>query len=501
MNAVIANPAADKPLQWQPVFLLVGFAELVVGLSAVLAADFLPVFNLLAVIAGLTGLFVLAYCICHPGSVKVYDLLSASLLLAYGSGTLNSVVSYAIANQELVRSSVDSQYWFTRTLGLVVAACGSLHLVGRVDADGYLFRVSESIGFDGNRVLLFVAPICAVSLFLLLTGRVGLGSAVSTDSSGPSVSPLAVLALALATPAGAIAFAQGLLRVKKSAGRLNVILLILAAILLLYQFSFGRRIFAAGLVIYVMTALLVMQPKKLITVRNIALLAIGILILHAASTGYYAMRMAAWSMGTRTTIRLKILQLIPKALEIYNDDRRGDLQGSIAENLKTRTFVLHYLEQISEGEAKYEPLYGEDLHRALVVATPSVLYRGKYGDKLFVSEEVLINPKFGLPIWDAANSIFTAGVADFGIAGLFVYPISLAVGLSFVMRLTYRWAPPIAGLLVGAAICRILLLVETDIAGYFAAFRMTILILAASWLFFGMLRKERPAALMARNST
>jgi hypothetical protein len=49
-------------------------------------------------------------------------------------------------------------------------------------------------------------------------------------------------------------------------------------------------------------------------------------------------------------------------------------------------------------------------------------------------EENLANPAFGLKAQDEANSYLTGGLSDFGIPGLFLYPVLLALGLNFLVR-------------------------------------------------------------------
>jgi hypothetical protein len=480
-SAVVVSTMTDTRPRWRSGFVAFGFADVIIGLSATALADFVPVFNLLAMIAGALGVAALLYCIVQPRSVKVYDILSATLMLAYGTGSLNSVVSYFLDNQELLGSSAISQYWYTRTLGLIVSACGCLHLVGRLDTDGYLLRAIAPTVRNRSRMVYFVVPVTILYCVLVARGRIGFQGSVSSEDAGPTVSPLAVFSLALATPAGALALAVALINPRGS----RALLFFFSALLLLLQFGVGRRALLYSLVIFTMSALSVWRPKKLISIRMVFLIAIAIFTLQQLTTFFYAMRMASWSMHTRGMSRLAMLTLIPEAFKIYIDDPRGDLKANIQSNIKTRTFVLQYLTDISRREAERGPLYGEDLERALIVATPSMLYREKHVDKLFEVEEGLINPRFGFPIRDEANSVFTAGVADFGVFGIFLYPIVLCIALSLILRLIYRWAPPISALLVGMAIGQMLLSSEADISFYFVSLRNIGLILGVSWLFFG----------------
>ncbi|MDP9084944.1 MAG: hypothetical protein M3N50_14460 [Pseudomonadota bacterium] len=248
--------------------------------------------------------------------------------------------------------------------------------------------------------------------------------------------------------------------------------------------------FIISLMMYLMCALFVAKPVRLLTVKNFVLLSASVFVLQAATTGFYALRVAYWQTG-QSFSRTNILELIPRAVKIYEDDRRGDLQASIRENLMSRTFVLRYLAEISRGVDSHEPLYGLDFHRALIVVTPSALYEGKLRDKLATVEEDLINPRFGLPAYDEANTILIGGLADFGVPGLFLYPILLCVVVSVILRGVAR-APGAAQLVVGLVVLQTLLSVEADIAVYLESLRNLVLIAGMAWAVFGWAANPKP---------
>jgi hypothetical protein len=463
------------------VFALIGFVELTLGLASVLAADFLHVFSPLALFAGCMGPIVLVLCVIRPLSVKVYDLFSGALMFGYGSSTLYALVSYLRDNQQLIGGDDISQYWYARTLGLVVAACGALHVLGSLDRSSFLFRRTTFTRKQHGRALAMGLLTLAVYLAYVKTGKIGFSANIVSETDGATVSPVAVTLLALVTPIGALALSMAL---TASQARSRLWLLALAAMLLLSQVSAGRRIFAFSAITYVLAALTARRPEKLLSFRNIVLTGIAVLVLQAGMTFFYAMRLAMWSHGGATQGHVSTLELIPEALEIYTGNRTVDLQAALAKNVQTRSFILSYLKDLVEGEARSEPMYGEDALRAVVTAIPSVIFPGKQYSRWFGSEEPLINPAFGLPVWDAPNSIFTAGVADFGSVGIFLYPLLLCFILARVLNLTYRWAPGPAAALISFYLCEQLLSIEADITYYVLAPRMVVVILVLAWIFF-----------------
>jgi hypothetical protein len=466
---------------WAAAFLILGLLESFIGFLSIIVADYCPILNPLAIIAGTLGLAALVLCIIQSRSVKVYDILAAMLLVAYGTGTMNSVITFAIDHQALVADSEITQYWYSRTLGIVLAACGCLHVAGRIDPRGFVFRAPNVTTEDRTRVLIFATSIFCVYGVFLITGRIGYQGNIGDGTGGPAVSPVSSILTSLVTPAGALALFVSL----RSTGKSRALLVGLALMLLVCQFGGGRRIIWFSSIAYAMVVLLVVRPKSLFGIRSVLIVVIAVFALQALSTFYMAMRMASYTLQHRSSSKITVLQLVPKAIEIYTNDERGDLQASVRENYKTRTFVLDYLTLIVEREVNHSPLYGDDLRRALIVATPSVLYPGKFRNDFFESEEPLINPRFGLPVWDDANSVLTAGAADFGLPGIFIYPLVLCVLYSLVLNLVQRFAPPPAALLAGVSVCQILLSAENDISFYFSSLIATLLMLGMAWVVCG----------------
>jgi len=469
-------------MRWNNVFLALGLAELISGLTGALLADWLPIFNQLAVVAGVLALIVIPYCIFRPRLVKVYDLVSAGLMLAYGAGTLNSVVAFGMDHQHLVQNSDVAQYWFTRTLALVLCVCGCLHLAGRADPDGHILKVIRPADTKPIRTLMFIVPLFLLYCVLLKTGKIGFMANVSVDG-GAEVSPLSVLVLMVVTPAGALGLCEALKLPQRGAA--YYALMAFSILLLVSQFGLGRRIFMFSCEIYVMCALLIRPPKRLFTAKSISLLLLTGFVLYAATTTFYALRLASWAMDPKGVRHYTILELAPKAIEMYTKNRRSSVQASAARNVKLRTFVLQYLTELSRGEAFREPLYGQDLERAFVVATPIMLYPDKLLDKRFEPEEPLINPAFGIPIFDGPNSILTGGVSDFGVFGLFLYPIVACLLFARLLHFLYKRAPPQAGIFLALIICQNLMEVEADMARYLVTVRTMIPIAICIWIYFG----------------
>ena len=474
--------------------LLFGMAEMCIGFAGVILSDFLPIFIILAVMSGVVGLLAFAFCITHPANIKVHDVLGMMLGIAYGTGTLNTLISYALDNRDLLSSSSVSAYWLSRTLGFSTAAAGFLHIIGRFDSDGYLFPKLYSIDLQAKRFLWFVGIVTMMIILLIATGRLGFMASLSVVTGSAEISPSAAIALDLMTPTGALALFFGLKDIQRNRNR-NILFIILALLLLLVQFGLGRRIFVISTLIYIMTALLARRSRKLFSFRNIVILAVATLAMQIATTAFYTMRIASYSFNSMY-VRPSISDLIPEAIGVYKNREKLHVAEQIRENVGSRTFVLEYLAILSERSSKIEPTYGLNLARAIIVTTPSILYPSKYRNPLFQAEEELLNVHFRLPVWDAANSVLTASVGDFGEIGLFILPAVMSFMFSSILRLTYSFVPPAAGMLVSFYICKTLLSVEEDISNYFSSLRSIVIILGISWLVFaGKILQSRPLAI------
>jgi hypothetical protein len=477
------------------VFLLLGSVEIALGCLAIVADD-QPIFPLVTVLLGGMGIVALLVCVLRARDLKIYDVLSAALLFGYATGALNSLIRYWRLGELLLPDSALAQYWHTRTLCLIGMSCGMLHLVGRLDPKGFLFARTGLFELYRRRIALASTLMFLLMAALLATGRIAFMGVTSGDDT-VRVSPIAAITLLLATPFGALAFAAAVTAPKDR----RLYLLIVSLLLLLIQFGLGRRVLIFSSAAYAIVAMYVLPNFKLLTVRNLVVGAIAVGVLYAGTTAFYAMRIATWKLsaaGSHTS-RYDILRLIPEAVKVYGEEREGAVDSAVEKNLLDRTFVLEYLSEIARAEAELPPLYGQDALRGIVFATPGALYPGKYRNPLFESEEDLVNPHFGIPDQDRPNSIFTAGVADFGTAGLFLYPMIVCLAWSLLLRLVNFTAPAVVSFLFAIGACEHLLSVELDVSYYFVTPRTLLIAAALTWLVF-FRRPDRPSRVAASGS-
>jgi hypothetical protein len=466
--------------QMQMAILLFGIAEICVGLLSAMTADFISIFNFLVLFSGLAGVGGIIFCILYPNQTKVYDILAVALMLAYGAGTLNSLISFALDNKDLLSTSSVSEYWLSRTLGLATAAAGFLHIVGRFDSKGYMFSQLDVKDFQINRTLWFAGVVMLTAMIFMTTGKLGFMGDLAAKEGYVGISASAAILVDLITPAGAISlyFSR---RLEK--GKIKLIFTGIAIILLLVQFGLGRRIFVFSLLIYIIVAILAKRPEKIFSSKNLLILVIIAMLVQLATSTFYIMRVASYAFKNASK-KPSIMEILPEAIKVYQNRERLYIAEQIHENLSSRTFVLEYLAALSEKSSTIEPLLGKNIERAFVVATPAIIYWGKYKNPLFSDEEHLLNPHFRLPVTDNANSLLTASIGDFGELGLFILPALVCFTFSLLMRVIQKISPAITYMLILILICKTLFSVEQDVVGYITAIRSMFILYFIAWFIF-----------------
>src|SRR5271169_83537 len=140
-------------------------------------------------------------------------------------------------------------------------------------------------------------------------------------------------------------------------------------------------------------------------------------------------------------------------------------------NVRKRTFVLGFFADVLEGSSRSTPALGGDLVGLASMAVPRVLYPDKVG----FGEEGLVDETFGLTYGDAANSILTGGATEFGLLGVFVYPLFAVWLMRFSIEILARFLKPLPVSIVALGAIFMLLQTEDTITTYWVTIRNEIL--------------------------
>ena len=484
MNSISINQT-DNDMQMK--ILLFGIFEMVIGFSGAILADFFSVFNLIAFFSGVAGLVALLFCVTQPSKIKVYDILAMALVLAYGTGTLNSLVRYTLDGLDLLKSSAVEEYWLTRSLSLATAAAGFLHVAGRVDKYGYLFEHINIIKVDKKKVLWLFIIISALALLFIASGKLGFMASVGIAKGYVNVSPSAAIIKDLMTPLGATALYIGM---KEDSLNTKRLLIGIAMFLLFLQFGFGRRIFVFSSFIYLMTFFFTIKKRGVFSLKNIALFVLVGIVFQFATTTFSVMRISSLQYKNMPNPP-SIFEMVPEAINTYDNRDRINLAEQIHENLRSRSFILEYLSKLDKASSTIEPLFGDNLSRSFLLSLPGILYPSKYKHpELFKSEEGYLNPHFRLAVSDYSDTIFTAAIGDFGEVGLFMLPLVFSMFFSLILTVSKRISNPVGSMLISSFLAYRLLSVEEDVSSYFTNIRFVIILLFISWLFFEFNRQK-----------
>jgi hypothetical protein len=466
----------------QMTILLFGIFEILIGFSGAVLADFFSVFGLLTILSGFSGLVALIFCVFNFNKIKLYDLMAMAIVFGYGGGALNTLISFTLDGLDILKIAYVEEYWLSLTLGLVTASAGVLHVIGRFHNASALLKNFEVSADQKYLALLLISLVFALTLSMYINGEIGFMR--DTRIHGlVNVSIKATLIDILILPVSALTL---FLSLKEESKMLKYTLMLISAVFLLITFGFGRRIFAISVLIYMMIFFSKNDKKKL-SLKNLVVLVFTIILVQVAATSFSLMRIAKYSLQD-TSKNVSIVELIPKTLDTYFDSERLNTEEVIHKNVTTRTFVLNYLALLVKASSKFEPLYGENFLRALTFATPGILYPEKY-QTIFINEESLLTKQLRLRFFkDEAGSIFTGGVGDFGIYGLFAYPLILCLVFTTFLNTISRLFNPASYFLVSMTACYCIISIEQDLSSYLNVIRNILIILFILWLFFNFNR-------------
>lgn len=415
------------------------------------------------------GLAGLVQCILRSSQITPWDLLLTALCLAYGLGTLNTELTWLRVPADYLRLTTAHPKHVMKAAGILMLLGATLCVASSLD---------RNCMFDKLRInpdhlpliMIFVTTIAAASIAQIAIGTIGFHQNMTGE--GVRVSPLAALTVAAIVPAAALTSFVW----RRFDGWQRYLMLSVLIVLMLVQFYQGRRVFIYSLVVCLMCYFAANPPKRLFTLKNLLTFALSAALIMFASKAFFAMRMAVWELGsTRDTAAM-----LSKGFDVLINAQDTGLDEEVAENQKSRTFIIGYLAELVGALELQEPLYGDVLVFDIAINVPSVLWPEKYKIIALGVEEVVANPHFGLSPEDDANSIATAGAADFGIPGIFIYSLLQAGIYSVILRNTRRLGA--AGhLIIAASLADSLLNIEGGVSQYLSTLRSLSIALIATY--------------------
>ncbi|MDB5845343.1 MAG: hypothetical protein JWP79_2653 [Polaromonas sp.] len=404
-------------------FSIVFFVVLYSGLLLLINAESTVAFFLASLALSLVAIYKVCKYVKDPGEICLFDFFATSLLIAYALSSLTTQVKiYSLLSMDVAHYFRLSQHSLSVALASVAFASAILLLLSQLfPAKTQLCAMSQR---QCREATVLIAMVLGAAIYCIATGLMQFQGILFNDTGNTSISPLASLTYFAIPPAGimAVFMASG----NHEINRFNRWLLYAMAIALwLVSFTQARRMLvymaALYLVFYAFNAY-----GRAFWLKKAVFAAAVIPVAYFGIKLFFAFRIAVWEMPPGTNDPFRLLNL---GLEIFSNPNKYDLDILLNENSLERPFVLKYLSMMIERVSFDKWLWGEALYATLLYSIPSAFI----GAKHYLIDEDLIHPRIGLPIVDEANTILTAGMADFGWPGLLLFPVFMLLILKLLL--------------------------------------------------------------------
>ena len=457
---------------------ILGVSALISIFSIVFSSNSLMALG--AFLAGLAGAILLSRNFVYVGSrFRFTDVLSASILLATGLGTVITYTSFETAkdwnsflNQ---RGILDSSTVVTAQLA-VDLFCLCLFLLGLFTRRRALTKQSSSrslreptpdsklllkvTSLSKNTKLLFILLwsgflVSSYQIYLLFTGKFGFlwqGLAKETEEDLNIINPEIQLLLVFVPP---IIFVLGFLLLKlkefESNNLAKLLYLSIAITQLMWfitiasrrEFAFSALIFLFGVRISLLGKPIKFSLRNIFRLAFITVMVIVIAFLGIQITSFMRFLLHEGVDFKSQSITENFSDLAREFFNYFFGNNEtlfnlGEFESKLSQNLSTRPFVLSGFAMILERLADEPLLLGEDLSSNFLKSIPGFLFPGKYS---LLTLESLYRARLDISeaeLRDLANSFYLSAFADFSWLGLFIYPVIIYVLLNLMLKITLK---------------------------------------------------------------
>lgn len=401
-----------------------------------------------------------------------WSVLAVSYGLAYGFGALNTLLSGYSAGLDFLSVTYASHESVVRMMSLLLLLCGVLFFLSEQDSKKLVPKlvvdeVSQQV------VVLVLALTFLLAVMAVATGQLGFQTNMSAEEGSMRVSVLSNL-LVSAMPA---VVATGLYCAKSMSAKSRTVTYLLVLGIMLILMTQGRRILMYTAVIGIMGYFSTLGLRSLLRPKNLVVLVVAAFVVALGAKMFFAMRQATYELPKGASI----FELMETGASKMVGDNQDDLDEKLKENRSTRTFILGYAAEILFALETREPMGGDLMVLGLATAVPTTIWPGKWKIMAQGAEEAICNPALGMPAYDGANTIVTAGMCDFGVKGLFGYPVLFAFMFSLAMFVVLK-LDVASRLVFGFGIVFALLNAENVLTAFFVVLRNGAIIAGLVWV-------------------
>jgi hypothetical protein len=427
--------------------------------------DFTMIFDALVLTAIASYI---AYDLLSEGApLRVSTIFALTLGLAYGLGTVNTWFTLPRTGETLAFFlNLDGRN-LAEAEALILIAIALMLAVGEL-FEKPIFGEEFSIKFS-NRDIVIVTLGALFRAVTFASGRTIAFTSQSNIQQGHA-GAIAILSGDIEAPCLALAFCMAL-NAETRAKRWYLYLLTL--LLFLLDFPNGRRAMIYGILLMVIAARLGRFRIRISFFKKItaAILLSG--LLYVATLGFYYVRVASYS-ETNPSLSERVTGVIA----LIKEKKNADVDQQFSSNIQGRTFILTFIGKLVGETAARRTGHGIDMMNQFEAAIPTAIYPSR---DVFFTEESLASQLFGTQYGDEPNSVISAGIIDFGILGLILYPLFFSFLLRYFIEVVGDIMPLFACCFVILLVLAAVLEPETDISEYFLVIREGILTGSAVW--------------------
>ena len=439
--------------------------------AAVWAFPTSVMFVLGALIGSLVGIYVLIDVVFRSAPLRLTALYGMTILLGYNLGSFNTWLTMQRGSLTLAES-------FARdpsALGHAIAACmisaAVLFVVGQL-FERPIFGDDFYLSFDRGAL-----PIVLLTSLLIVgayaSGKVGF-MGIAIDEFG-HVDPATALIMWWYYPAYAYTVCAAL----NTTGAKRWIIGGLAVLQTVAMVPLGRRAFAFGLLLAMIASRLGRYRLRLPAYQKVLIGIAGVVLVVIASVSFLYLRVAGYELKGKGKITL--VDRLGSASELLHKRNPAEILTMLESNAAKRTFTIGFFSDLLNASQRSTPLLGRDMLYNMQLAVPSAISSSKFGISPY-GEEILANMQWGFSYRDEANSILTAGAADFGFLGVLAYPLILSLMLRPALEWVQYSVPTNLAVIVALAYIYQSLEPEGAPVGYFLQLRNTVLVLVVFYV-------------------
>jgi len=407
--------------------ILLGTAVLAVGYQSSIT------FGITAFAIAFIGILAFGELLFGSSTINCGKVIAVGLSMAYGLTSFNTWWNVRDVVGGLPMFVEADQGTLCNGIALVSAVVASLFVIG--EAFPFEIRVDvRELAATGNAKWFVLTSFLIVVAAFVHGDLTYMGQQVSADYK---ITVLGSLGAWLVPPLFGMTFAVA----NRTHDRLQKILFwTVFACQAVMIIPLGRRVFIYTLFIGGLVAKFSVVRREGLLLKRVVFVAVALVGMYVASISFLYIRFATYELDPKAHHSLG--EILSTARDLSSRKDYKEVAVALKENTLERGFILGFLADLMKQAETHETAGGQDAINQIIILVPSVVWADK-SSNLPPAEEDLANSIFGTNYPDSANTMLTAGVVDFGLAGAFIYAFIAAAIITVFLMVMAAFARPI----------------------------------------------------------